>query len=146
MTRVELHDAYLATDYEVTTPEGIVTLRADGPPVGDPRAMAVIAGRRITVVTAWNPRSVAQSPDVNAAANARLRADLQARGWTFWDAVGRSRPVSGGGDPATVAWFEDSFAVVDVDPDQVRQLAHTYGQIAVCVWDGERGSVAWCDE
>ena len=143
MDRQALHAAYLVTDYVVTTPAGTVTLRADGPPVGDPGAIALVTGRRVTVVTAWNPRSVAQSVAANTAANARLHSDLRARGWQWWEAVGRERL---GVRPAgSAAWSEVSCAVVDADPDAVRRLAHTYGQNAVLIWDGERGSIAWCD-
>ena len=50
----------------------LVTLRADGPPVGDPAAVAIVDGRRVAVVTAWNPRSNWQSVAANRAVNARL--------------------------------------------------------------------------
>lgn len=139
MGRQALHEAYLSSDYVVTTPAGNVTLRADGPPVGDVRAIEAVSGRRITVVTAWNPRSVEQSVEANRDANDLLRADLNACRWIVWDAVGKGRPTQ------AQAWSEDSFAVVDADPDEVRHLAHTYGQNAVLVWDGVRGSIVWCD-
>ena len=60
MHRQPLHQAYLGSDYVVTTPVGTVTVRADGPPIGAPAALALVAGRRVTVVTAWNPRSMMQ--------------------------------------------------------------------------------------
>lgn len=143
MHRQPLHQAYLGSDYVVTTPVGTVTVRADGPPIGDPAALALVAGRRVTVVTAWNPRSIMQSVAANRAANARLGRDLRARRWQWWEAVGRERTNSA--DAKSDAWAEDSYAVVDTDPEVVRQLAHVYGQNAVLVWDGERGSIVWCD-
>ena len=143
MQRQQLHEAYLGSDYVVTTPVGTVTLRADGPPIGDPAALALVAGRRVAVVTAWNPRSQPQPEQANRAANAHLGRDLQARGWTFWDAVGQERLAPGG--DATATWAEDSYAVLDADTEAVRQLAHIYGQNAVLLWDGQRGSIVWCE-
>jgi hypothetical protein len=143
MHRQPLHQAYLGSDYVVTTPVGTVTLRADGPPIGDPAALALVAGRRVAVVTACNPRSKQQPEPANRAANARLGRDMQVRGWSWWPAVGRER-IADGAD-VCVPWSEASFAVLDADPDAVRQLAHTYGQNAVLMWDGERGSIVWCD-
>ena len=143
MHHQNLYDAYLTSDYVVTTPVGTVTLRADGPPVGDPAAVAVVSGRRVTVVTAWNPRSNMQSPAANRAANARLGRDMWARRWQWWDAVGRERQAPG--VDTRMDWSEDSYAVVDTDPEAVRQLAHSYGQNAVLVWDGAHGSIVWCE-
>ena len=143
MHRQPLHQAYLGSDYVVTTPVGTVTVRADGPPIGAPAALALVAGRRVAVVTAWNPRSIMQSVAANRAVNARLGRDLRARRWTFWDAVGQERLAPGG--DATAKWAEDSYAVLDADPEAVRQLAHIYGQNAVLLWDGQRGSIVWCD-
>jgi hypothetical protein len=144
MQRQQLHEAYLGSDYVVTTPVGTVTLRADGPPIGAPAALALVAGRRVAVVTAWSPRSTMQSVAANCAVNARLSRDMRARRWTFWDAVGHERLTPGG--DATAKWAEDSYAVLDTDPDVVRQLAHIYGQNAVFVWDGNSGSIVWCDD
>ena len=143
MHRQPLHQAYLGSDYVVTTPVGTVTLRADGPPVGDPAAVAIVAGRRVAVVTAWNPRSQPQPEQANRDANARLSRDLRARGWQWWEAIGRARTDST--DAKSDAWAEDSYAVLDADPEAVRQLAHIYGQNAVLLWDGQRGSIVWCD-
>ena len=143
MNGQNLHDAYLTSDYVVTTPVGTVNLRADGPPIGDPEAVALVSGRRVTVVTAWNPRSKPRLEPANRAANARLGRDMWARRWQWWDAVGRERQAPG--VDAKVDWSEDSYAVVDTDPEAVRQLARIYGQNAVLVWDGERGSIVWCE-
>ncbi len=143
MQRQQLHEAYLGSDYVVTTPVGTVTLRADGPPIGDPAALALVAGRRVAVVTAWNPRSQPQPEQANRDANVRLSRDLRARGWQWWEAVGRTRTDSA--DAKSDAWAEHSYAVLDADPEAVRQLAHIYGQNAVLLWDGQRGSIVWCD-
>ena len=68
---------------------------------------------------------------------------LRARRWQWWEAVGRERTNSA--DAKSDAWAEDSYAVLDADPEAVRQLAHSYGQNAVLVWDGAHGSIVWCD-
>lgn len=141
MDRSVLDAAYAATDFVVTTPHGDATLRADGPPVGAEAALAHVAGRRVTVITAWNPRSVPQPADANAAANVRLRADLQAGGWRFWDATGRGRPGEAGNP-----WSADSFAVLDADVEAMRDLGRAHHQNSIFAWDGQRGAIIWCDD
>lgn len=139
-----LHEAYTQTDFVVTTPVGDVTLRVGSPPVGNAAAIATVAGRRVTVVTGWNPRSVPQDTATNRDANDRLRAVIDSSGWAWWVAVGRGRPQPGTDGQSVSIWSEDSFAILDVDATTMCLLGRAFDQNAIFQWDGDHGSIVWC--
>ena len=106
-----------------------------------PRPVGEIVGafptdvRTLHVVTGHNPESRELTADENDVRNRMLRADLDARGWARHDAVGRSPDG---------AWSEASFAVVDVDRDDVLDLAARYQQHAIFEWTPRHLAVVWC--
>jgi hypothetical protein len=76
-----------------------------------------------TFVTAWNPVSEPTADAANAAAAARLTAEIRARGW-------RALPHLGVGD--NPAWApEQGWFVLDLAEAAARALAEAYRQNAV---------------
>lgn len=123
--------AYLATDYRVSTPTGPITLR-----IGEAcptMAAALRDGGWATAVfvTAWNPGGEAAEARANAAAQAQLRDELRAAGWSFWEGEGAARePERHGEWPA-----EPSVLVLGMLRVAGRALAQAYGQDAVVFVD-----------
>ncbi len=128
----ELARAFERTLYDVNLPGGTVTLLVRRPPLGN---SAPIRDRRLAIVTAYNPGTSRPSEEANRAANERLRAEIEGRGWAWCPAVGYS-PERDHEEP--------SFAVLDVGEAEAIDLGRLFGQAAVLVWDGRRARLAWC--
>ena len=128
----ELVRAYERTLYDVHLPDGTVTLMVRRAPLGN---SGPIRDRRLAIVTAYNPGHARPGDEANRAANERLRAEIEARGWAWYGALGYS-PERDHEEP--------SFAVLDVSEDDTLELAHRFGHRAIFVWDGRRGRLAWC--
>jgi len=95
MHRQPLHQAYLGSDYVVTTPVGTVTVRADGPPIGAPAALALVAA--VPAVTyAADAAATAKDASVNEA----LAAVLAAQPADVKERYGARHPAE------TLAFFE----------------------------------------
>lgn len=78
-------------------------------------------------VTAFNPRSEAQSADVNAIAHARLGTELAATGY---------RLVEGAGEDPEGPWpAEQSYLVLGMQLEAAQEVGRRYGQNAI-VWAG----------
>lgn len=78
-------------------------------------------------LTAFNPRSEAQSADVNAVAHARLGAELAAAGY---------RLVEGAGEDPQGHWpAELSYLVLGIELEAAQEVGRRYGQNAI-VWVG----------
>ncbi len=86
----ELEAAYRRTHYEVQQPDGaLLLLRVD---VASTALQAIHERCGVTCsafMTAWNPRSVPQSAEQNAAANQELQRRLAALGLQCWPGHGR---------------------------------------------------------
>lgn len=129
---IDLAQAYEQTLFDISTPECVVTLRVgEDQPVDAQR----LRGRRLAVVTAYNPGVSRPGEAANRAANERLREAIEAAGRSYWPAVGRSPS----GDHA-----EPSFAVLDISADQARELGARFDQACIFYWDGVRGRLVWC--
>jgi hypothetical protein len=124
--------AYAEALFEVATPDGTATLGVGRQPGG---LLPAVRGRRLTVVTAYNPGVVRPGEEANRRANERLRTSIEAAGWTYWPAVGRSPS----GDHA-----EPSYAVLNISEEQSRELGARFNQACVFFWDGDRGMLVWC--
>ena len=118
--------------YDVCLPGGTVTLMVRRAPIG---TSGPIRDRPLVIVTAYNPGHERPGEEANRAANKRLRAEIERRGWTWCPAVGYS-PERDHEEP--------SFAVLDVGEAEARELGRLFGQAAVLVWDGRRARLAWC--
>lgn len=117
--------AYRAAWYRIALPDGHETVRIGAPA---PRTQAWLRGlgaAAAAFVTACNPRGQRQDATANAAAMARLRAHVIARGWAFLEGAG--------GDDAG-AWIpEPSLAVAPDSPAVAAALGRAVDQNAV-VW------------
>lgn len=128
----DLARAYERTLYDVQLPDGTVTLLVRRAPLGN---SGPIRDRRLAIVTAYNPGYERPDDAANRAANERLRAEIERRGWAWCEATGYS-PERDHREP--------SFAIFDVSDDEAVEIGRQFGQAAIFAWDGRRGRIAWC--
>src|SRR4051794_34491961 len=98
---IDMQAVYAEALFDVESPAGTISLSI-GRPTGDP---GPTLHRQLAVVTACNPGAARPGNEANALANERLRVTIEAAGWSYWPAVGRSPS----GDHS-----EPSFAVLDI--------------------------------
>ncbi|MGA2835745.1 MAG: DUF3293 domain-containing protein [Acidimicrobiales bacterium] len=91
----------------------------------------------VHVLTAWNPDSIRLDRDVNDARNARLLADLDAAGLTYWPAIGRDLV----GDH-----FEEGVAVLGLGDREAVAMGRNHGQAAVYRWTPDVWQVISCTD
>jgi Protein of unknown function (DUF3293) len=120
--------AYLGAHYKVTGTATPFVLR-----VGHPSAELASLHRSSGVncsafITAWNPRSVATSENLNRASQQRLESQLTAMSLTFLAGIGE--------DPAGVWPGEPSALVLGISRSEAECVGRTFGQLAI-VWSGE---------
>jgi hypothetical protein len=127
-----LRAAYRATDYRVWDGERWLVVRLGQASAQIDALLTRLDARSGSFVTAWNPCSEITPPATNAAAAAKLCAEILARGW-------RALPHLGVGDDP--AWApEEGWFVLDLDEAAAKSLAETHGQNAIV--RVERGSPA----
>jgi len=120
--------AYHTTDYRVLGVAAAFTLR-----IGEPSAELRDCHRAHNVdcsafVTAWNPFGATRSPAENEAAQRRLRARLQLRGYRF---------VEGCGEDREQQWpAEASLLVLGITLDEACRLGREFEQNAL-LWAAE---------
>jgi hypothetical protein len=120
--------AYLATHYKVTGTARPFVLRV-GQPSAELAALHRASGVNCSAfITAWNPRSVATSEDLNRASQRRLESQLTAMSLTFLAGIGE--------DPAGVWPGEPSALVLGLARSEAERVGRTFGQLAI-VWCGE---------
>lgn len=131
-TGILLH-AYLAARYRVRLDDGRwLDLWIGRPaPAELVHALHIGPASRLTLVTAWNPQSVVQLAAANAAADATLRAEL--------DALGRPALRTAAAD-ADGGWEERGWLVEGLDAAAADALARRYGQAGLLHWPA-RGPV-----
>jgi Protein of unknown function (DUF3293) len=116
-------DAYVGAVIRIEAPGGIFWLRPA--PAGRTQGEYPDPGQRpIYILTAHNPDGRVVSDAENAAAEARLTAELGRRGLTWWPADG--------GDPSW-SHVEPGAALFDLAEPDVIALAAEYGQEAIFV-------------
>lgn len=121
----ELLDAYRGTTWTVEMAAGTLEVRLDTP--ADPQL------RPSGIVTAYNPASIARTPDENRAADQELLRHVRSLGVQF------RRVVASGAGPD--AWEEPGFLLLgDVRPLLV-ELGLVFGQNAV-VWTDATGATS----
>ena len=118
-----LDAAYRRTHYQVLAPAGALLLRIDAP---CPEMVVVHRQCNVscsTVISAWNPRSLAQTAEQNAAAHEKLCLRMVACQLTHWPSWGRD--MSG-------AWpAEKGLFVLGLALAAARQLGAEFGQNAL---------------
>lgn len=91
----------------------------------------------VHVVTAHNPGADRPGPAENDARQARLEADLDARGLRHWRTVAGAEDGSHAEEGALVAGLDDAAA---------RELGAAWGQDAVFRWSATAWTVLACDD
>lgn len=129
MSRDALLRAYRATRYIVTDGALVLTVEIDIPAPAIAALLRRHGASCGAFVTAWNPRSVPQSTEVNEAAHRRLLAELEAEGIRWLPHLGQ------GTDPAWPA--EQGVLAIGLDEKAALALAHRHGQNAVVLVDLE---------
>lgn len=125
----ELLDAYRDTTWTVEMTAGTVDVRLDA--LADPQL------RPSGIVTAYNPASIARTPDDNRAADQELLRHVRSLGVQFRRVLGAGGSSGSGVD----AWEEPGFLLLgDVRPLLV-ELGLVFGQNAV-VWIDSTGAVS----
>ncbi len=116
-------DAYVGAVIRIVAPGGVCWLRPAPP--GTTQGEYPDPGQRtIYILTAHNPQGQVVSDAANAAAEAKLTAELARRGLTWWPADG--------GDPSW-SHVEPGAAVTGLTEAGVLALAAEYGQEAIFV-------------
>jgi hypothetical protein len=115
-------DAYRQTDFAVIHDGVEITVQIDNTSAALDRLLAELDAASGIFITAWNPYSLAQSAEVNAAANARMAALFERRGIRAPPHVGRSRASD---------WSEEGFFAIDLDPADALAIAREFRQHAV---------------
>ena len=123
----DLIDAYRATHYRVGVGSDAFTLRIDERSPRLARLFDESAHRSAAFITACNPRSNRQRDELNAAAHARLCAELARQGFAFIEGAGV--------DPAG-PWQEQSVLALGIALDAARKIGLAFDQNAI-VWAGE---------
>jgi len=121
-------DAYAGAVMRIEAPAGVVWVRP-APVTRTARDYPDPGGRAIYVITAHNPGGRMASDAANASAEARLTAELERRGLTWWPAAGR--------DP----WWthvEPGAAVIGMDEADAVALGAEFGQDAIFVLAPDR--------
>ena len=122
----ELVEAYLATHYRVGSGADAFTLRIGEPSPALVRLYAANGHACAAFITAWNPLSIPQPPQVNSAAHARLCEALERHGIPFIEGAG----VDPGG-----GWREQSVLALGLAREPAKELGRAYRQNAI-VWVG----------
>ncbi len=131
MSDTELLEAYRHTVWTVEMPAGTLDVRLEGP-AADPQL------RPAGVVTAYNPASIARTPDENRAADQELMRHVRSLGVQF------RRTLAQGTGPGADAWEEPGFLLLgDVRP-LVVELGLVFGQNAVVWIDGTGAASLVC--
>ncbi|NUR23469.1 DUF3293 domain-containing protein [Frateuria sp.] len=116
----ELRQSYLHATYRVRVCRRGAAILRIGEPL--PRVLQPLAGDRSWgFLTAWNPRSQRQQPQVNRAAQLRLVAELRS------DPALDIHPALGSGSGG---WREPSLWIVGIAAQALAQLGDRYGQNA----------------
>jgi hypothetical protein len=128
LSDAELLEAYRHTVWTVEMPAGTLDVRLEGRPAD---AQLRPAG----IVTAYNPASIARTPDENRAADQELMRHVRSLGVTF------RRTVASGTAAGADLWDEPGFLLLgDVRP-LVVELGLVFGQNAV-VWIDATGAAS----
>ena len=127
-TSDELLEAYRRTVWTVEMPAGTLEVRLERP-AADPQV------RPGGIVTAYNPASIARTPDENRAADQELMRHVRSLGVPF------RRTLAQGTGPGDDQWEEPGFLLLgDVRP-LVVELGLVFGQNAV-VWVDAAGAAS----
>jgi hypothetical protein len=123
----ELVEAYRATLFRCGEGSDAFVLRIGAHSAALEGLYKAVGVSTAAYVTAFNPRSEAQSADVNATAHARLGAELAASGYGFVEGAGE--------DPDGIWSAELSYLVLGIELEAAEEVGRRYAQNAI-VWVG----------
>ncbi len=126
--------AYVSALLRIEAPDGMVWMRP-APVTRTEGNYPDPEGRAIFVITAHNPGGRTASDEENASAQARLVAELESRGLTWWPAAG--------GDPSWTH-VEASAAVIGMTEDDAISLGAQFGQDAIFMLTPRYRQVVGC--
>jgi hypothetical protein len=112
---------YLATVYELPTPQGALRVSLDGDVVHDPSALPELLTRSFSVLTAFNPRSMLLPRKVNDSRHSVLR-DLLILGCY------RVEPCVGYEEEPDGLWREPAWIVHGMDREEAVHFGRVYRQ------------------
>ena len=118
--------SYLATIYDLPSPNGIVRVSLDGDVANDPSALPDTLTRSFAIVTAYNPRSMLLPRKVNDARHAVLR-DMLVLG------VYRVEACVGYEDDAESIWREPAWLVHGMDREEAIAFGRVFRQNTIVV-------------
>ena len=121
----ELIAAYMATRYEVETPDGLIVLRIGARSAALAALLERSARSCATYITAWNPGSIMQDVECNELAHGRLVREIESRGYPFHGGFGR--------DPNNVWVAERSVLVLGMSFEESCDIGRRFGQAAIVV-------------
>jgi hypothetical protein len=129
MSEAELLDAYRQTVWTVEMPAGTLDVRLQGGGAADAQL------RPAGIVTAYNPASIARTPDENRTSDLDLMRHVRSLGVPF------RRTLAQGTGPGAEQWEEPGFLLLgDVRP-LVVELGLVFGQNAV-IWIDATGAAS----
>ena len=146
-TKSSVWDAYIGAVMRIKAPGGVFWVRP-APIACTAGEYPDPAGRAICVLTAHNPGGQMTSNAANALAEARLAAELEQQGLTWWPAAG--------GDPSWTH-VEPGAAVIGIDMADAAALGAAFQQDAIFVLtpadrrvvacpDGRVAATGWSSE
>jgi Protein of unknown function (DUF3293) len=99
--------------------------------------VVLYGGRPFALLTAANPRSEAFPDEENATLNARMRHDLESKGWAITESLGTD---------VKHEWLEPGFLVWDAPLPDILEIGRRFGQNAVVFGEAGRVALVWCDD
>jgi hypothetical protein len=130
--------SYLATVYELPTPNGPLRVSLDGDVVTDAAALPELLQRSFAVLTAYNPRSMLLPRKVNEARHQVMRDMLVLGVYRVEACVGFEEDPEG-------TWREPSWLVHGMDRDEALSFGRVFRQNTVLVCHNARPELVVTD-
>lgn len=121
----ELMAAYIATQFEAETPEGLIVLRIGQRTEALRRLYQVTRTQSAAYITAFNPASIPQTEERNRSAHAELLRSVNAAGYRHYEGLGR--------DPTGQWPAERSVLVLGISEQEACTLGRQHGQAAIVI-------------
>jgi Protein of unknown function (DUF3293) len=125
--------AYCVTCYRVRAPKGELLLHVDEHDAGLARLLRDTGVDTAALLTAWNPGSRMQPPEVNRAMQAALERELHEAGIVCLHGMNEG-PID---SSTAVSWSEESLLAMGISLEGAHGLALRYGQLAFLWIDAE---------
>ncbi len=133
----ELWQAYLATEYCASTPQGEITIRIDNVHPDLDRLLESHDAKQWAFITAWNPFSEELSDEENSTRHDQLVQKVKELGYVAFE---------GAGVPNNTDWSpEVSLLILGIDEDTAIDIGVEFGQNAIVLgWQHEVAELVPC--